>query len=207
MITSIKNRWCNLLGALDEKQFRTFQKTRNHLVFFKNPWSGNFLKDTSENAAPLHHFDTIFNNFNIISVVQSGVQWWCSGAIRWCKVQAVKTAAPRSLLYKIQPVTSMVHVVQLKKSLQTISFMAFRGSWAQPWGAMVPEEGPLGADTRPIKPFVWLYLFSKGCARSAKPYGPLSLGSGSLLSNIIHVVKNKDEITEWVTAQNYKKCR
>lgn len=75
----------------------------------------------------------------------------------------------------------MVHVVQFKMSLQTSFSPVFRGSRAQPWGAMVPVKGPLAAGTRPIKLFVRLYLFFRGQARSAKLNGPLSLARGSLL--------------------------
>jgi hypothetical protein len=87
MITSIKYRWCNPQGALVEKQFLTFQKTTNRMVFFKNPWSGNFFKGTSENAAPLHHFDNIFNIFNILR--------WCNlvvhGVVQWCNLVVQRT--------------------------------------------------------------------------------------------------------------------
>lgn len=187
MITSIKNMWCNPNGAHTQKRIQSFQKTKNQPGFFKNPWPGKFLEDTSENAAPLHHFDTILNNFNILMVVQSVVQEWCRGAIRGALSRVVKTAAPRPMLYKIQLVTSMVQVVQLKMSLQTISSMVFRGSRVQPWGAMMPGAGPQATGRRPIKPFVWPNLFSGDHARSAKLNGPLSRARGSLLSNMIHV--------------------
>jgi hypothetical protein len=85
------------------------------------------------------------------------------------------------MLYKFQAFMSMVHVVQFKMSLQTIFSPVFMGSRVQPWGAMVPVEGPRMAETRPIKLFVRLYYFFRGQARGAKLNEPLSLARGSLL--------------------------